>query len=95
MAKIVMSWNINKEDEATYFEFVVQEWLPELMKLGLRPMQAWYTLYGDGPQIISTAEAVTGDDLDGLRNIVRSDEWKTLVTKLDRYVTDYKQRLAK
>ena len=90
-----MSWNINKEDEATYFEFVVQEWLPELMRLGLRPMQAWFTLYGDGPQIVSTAEAIAGEEIETLREIVRSDEWKGLVTKLDRYVTDYKQRISK
>ncbi len=96
MGKIIMSWNLNKEDESNYFEFIVQEFLPEMMKLGLRPTQAWFNLYGPGPQIISTAEPLdadlTGSDL---RAIVASDDWSALMEKLSRFVSGRSVRVAR
>ena len=52
MFKLLMSWNIRPGREDEYFEFVVQEFGPTLMKLGVRPTDAWYTQYGDSPQIL-------------------------------------------
>ncbi len=91
MIKLVMSWNIKPDEEPAYFEFVVQEFAPRIMKLGIRPTEAWYTVYGEGPQIITVGETEDRETLDG---ILRSDDWAQLMDKLNRFVTDYKQRIV-
>lgn len=89
MVKLIMSWNI-KSDESAYFEFVVQEFAPRIIKLGIRPTEAWYTVYGEGPQIITVGEAQDRETLD---RALASDDWKDLLEKLNGFVTDYKQKI--
>ncbi len=92
MVKLVMSWNIKSQEEPAYFEFVVQEFAPRIMKLGIRPTEAWYTVYGEGPQIITVGEA---NDRETLDRALSSDDWSELMKKLDGFVTDYKQKVVK
>jgi hypothetical protein len=91
MIKLVMSWNIKSDEEPAYFEFVVQEFAPRIMKLGVRPTEAWYTVYGEGPQIITVGEA---PDRETLSRALESDAWAELMEKLQQFVTDYKQRIV-
>ncbi len=94
MAKAVMSWNIKAQDNSEYFEFVVQDLLPSLMKIGLRPTQAWFTMWGNGPQIITTLESVDGD-LDSLKEALQSDEWRDIRERLMCHVKEFKQRIVR
>ncbi len=92
MIKLLMSWDIKSGRENDYFEFIVREFAPIIMKMGLRPTESWYTVYGEGPQILTGA--VT-DDLDAMMNILRSEEWKRLHQKLLTYVTDYRHKVVR
>jgi hypothetical protein len=94
MAKAVLSWNIKSDENAKYFEFVVQDFLPSLMKIGIRPTQAWYTTWGTGPQIITTIESIDGTH-ETLVEALRSKDWMTIRERLFDYITDYKQRITK
>src|SRR5947209_2191066 len=91
MMKLLMSWDIRAGREQPYFEFVVREFAPALMKLGLQPTEAWYTIYGSGPQILTGG--VT-EDMDAMRQILNSDDWRALQEKLMTYVTNYKQKIV-
>ncbi len=91
MYKLLMSWDIKAGREQPYFEFVVQELAPGLMKLGLQPTEAWYTVYGKGPQILTGA--VT-DDLETMRAILAGEEWRQLRERLQHYVTNFQQKVV-
>lgn len=90
MFKLLMSWNIRPGQEEAYFEFVVREFGPGLLKLGIRPTDAWYTQYGDRPQILTGGIA---EDLESLQTALASDEWRNLKKKLSTYVTDYNHKI--
>jgi len=90
MYKLLMSWDIKAGREQAYFEFVVQEFAPGLMKLGLQPTEAWYTVYGKSPQILTGA--VT-KDLGTMREILAGDEWRQLRTRLLTYVSNFEQKV--
>jgi len=90
MYKLLMSWDIKAGREQAYFEFVVQEFAPGLMKLGLQPTEAWYTVYGKSPQILTGA--VT-KDLETMREILAGDEWRQLRTRLLTYVSNFEQKV--
>jgi len=77
--------------EQPYFEFIVREFAPGLMRLGIQPTEAWYTIYGKGPQILTGG--VT-DDLDTMQHILNSQDWQRLHSKLLNYVTNYQQKVV-
>ena len=81
--KLLLSWDILPGREQDYFEFVVQEWIPKVQNLGLEPTDAWFTVYGDQPQILASANV---KNLNTLRQALSSSEWDTLTTRLLDYV---------
>lgn len=91
MIKLLMSWDIRPGKEQEYFEFVVQEFAPRLLRLGIQPTEAWYTVFGAGPQIL--AGGVT-KDRDTLDTILVGEEWLALHKKLLDYVTNYTSKIV-
>lgn len=89
--KLLMSWDIRAGQEQTYFEFAMQTFAPELMKMGWQPTEAWYTLYGDGPQIMT---AGITESVDEMREILDSAEWEELRNQLLEYVTNFQYKVV-
>jgi hypothetical protein len=92
MIKLLMSWDIKSGREQPYFEFVVREFAPGLMRLGLQPSEAWYTVYGKGSQIVTGAVA---EDLDTMRRILSGEDWSKLRTQLMEYVSNFSYKVIK
>ena len=81
-----MNWDIRPGQEQTYFEFAMQTFAPALMKMGWQPTEAWYTLYGDGPQIMTAGITESAEEM---REILDSEEWEELKDQLLEYVTNF------
>lgn len=93
MFKLLLSWDVIPDREQDYFEFMVREFTPRLTSLGITPIEAWFTLYGkEAPQVMM--EGMT-DDLETMRNLLATDEWQTLKTKLLNYVTNFTQKVIR
>lgn len=91
MYKILMSWDIKPFKDQDYFEFMVREFAPKITSLGITPTEAWFAVYGEGPQVV--VEGIT-DDLDTMREIINSKDWESLNTRLQEYVDDYQQKVV-
>jgi len=50
--KLLMTWDIKPGRETAYLDFVTSEFAPGLVRLGIELVEGWYTVYGDGPQIL-------------------------------------------
>ncbi len=92
MVKLLMQWDIRAGREQDFSEFVVREFAPRLMQLGIEPSEVLYTMYGEGPQML-TLGAV--DSAEKLATILRSSGWEKLHTKLLTYVTNYNQKVVR
>ena len=92
MVKLLMSWDIQSGKETDYFEFVMKEFAPGLMRLGLEPTDAWYTMYGNCPQVLTGS--VTRD-IEAMRQILSRQEWYTLRERLMDYVSGYRQKVVR
>jgi len=92
MIKLLMKWDIQPGKDQDYFEFVVREFVPGITQIGLQPTEAWFTLYGDCPQVLTGGVA---EDLPTMRRILASQEWKDLHSKLLDYVTNYEQKIVR
>jgi hypothetical protein len=89
--KLLMSWDILPGQEQTYFEFAMQTFAPALIKMGWQPTEAWYTLYGDAPQILT---AGVTDSAEEMRQILDSEEWDELKGRLLEYVTNFQYKVV-
>lgn len=88
--KLLMNWDIRPGQEQTYFEFAMQTFAPALMKMGWQPTEAWYTLYGDGPQIMTAGVTESAEEM---REILDSEEWEELKSRLLEYVTNFRYKV--
>jgi hypothetical protein len=84
--KLLMTWDILPGQAQEYFEFIVREFLPGMQRLGVEPTDAWYTAYGQGPQIMVGGITST---LDSMTKFLDSTEWRDIVEQLMRYVENY------
>ncbi len=89
--KLLMQWDIRPGREGQYFEFMVREFAPSVMKMGLQIVSAWYTLYGEPPRILLAGVA---RDERTLRQIVDSHEWDDLLGSLLRYVHHFQKKVV-
>jgi hypothetical protein len=91
LTKLLMTWDIIPGQEQAYIDFNAREFVPRLMKMGLQPMDSWFTLYGDAPQV--TVGWVT-DDADVIRKAIRSREWAELQRDLANFVTNFRYKVV-
>lgn len=89
--KILMTWDILPGKEQEYFEFVVRDFMPGIQRLGLEASDAWFTMYGDQPQILA---AVQSPSLNSLQKVLDSSEWDALRHQLMDYVEDFNYKIV-
>ncbi|MGH2520930.1 MAG: hypothetical protein ACRDH2_00370 [Anaerolineales bacterium] len=90
--KLLMSWDIKPGQDQEYFEFMVREWVPGLQRLGLEPTDAWLTMYGSSPQILTGG---TAKNLKVMQQILETEEWQALKHQLLSLVDNYDQKVIK
>jgi len=88
--KLLMTWDILPNREQEYFEFVISDFLPEIKQLGIRPVDAWYTMYGEQPQIMVAAKTQSQVSLNGA---MASKEWQRLLDNLLQFVENFSYKV--
>lgn len=89
--KLLMTWDILPNSEQEYFEFVISEFIPEIKELGIVPVDAWYTMYGDRPQIMVAAKIRSKTDLE---SALASPEWDALLQDLLTFVENFEYKVV-
>lgn len=89
--KLLMTWDILPGQEQAYIDFNAREFVPRLMKMGLQPMDSWYTLYGDVPQVMV---GWVSDDIEVIRKAVGGAEWRELEEALTHYVVNFRYKIV-
>ena len=89
--KLLMTWDILSGKEQEYFEFVVRDFIPGLQRLGMEPSDAWFTMYGNQPQIMVSAQM---PGMNALQLMLDSPDWKSLTQRLLDYVENFDYKLV-
>lgn len=84
--KILMTWDILPGREQEYFEFIVRDWIPGLQRIGMEPSDAWFTMFGNQPQIMTAAQM---SNLNALQRVIKSNDWVDLTQRLLDYVENF------
>lgn len=88
--KIVMTWDISHDSEQEYFEFIISEFVPSMQRLGLQPLDAWATLYGEYPQI---QVGMIASDADTAQRMLETAAWSSLREKLFEYIENFSYKI--
>ena len=91
MIKLLITWDIKAGHESDYVEFLMREFGPAVNRIGLQMTDAWYTIYGEGPQVL--VGAVT-ESLEQMQRVLTGKEWKALEDKLLTHVDNYRRRIV-
>ena len=89
--KLIMTWDILPGREQEYFEFVVRDFIPGMQKLGLEVSDAWFTMFGEQPQIMAAAQM---SNLASLNRVLASTEWQELTRLLLDYVENFQHKIV-
>ncbi|MFN2131000.1 MAG: hypothetical protein ACK2VD_10785 [Anaerolineae bacterium] len=90
--KVLLTWNSHPRYEKELFHHV-RELVNKASPLGLELRDAWYTIYGEAPEIL--LGFVSRKEQDGtLEAILSSDEWRQIVQEVKDYTIDYEQRIV-
>lgn len=89
--KLLMTWNILPGHEQDYFEFVVRDFIPGVQKMGLELSDAWYTAYGNRPQILAAGQMPS---IQAMKRLINSREWKELNARLLDLVDSYQFKIV-
>jgi hypothetical protein len=85
-----MTWDISPDRDQEYFEFVIGEFVPGVQRLGLQPIEAWATIYGQYPQI---QVGLLADDAQRAQQVFDSLEWMHLQEQLFGYVDNFSYKV--
>lgn len=88
--KLLMTWDILPNLEQEYFEFVISDFIPEIKGLGISPVDAWYTMYGNQPQIMVAAKTQSQA---ALNVAMASKEWQRLIENLMQFVDNFSYKV--
>lgn len=78
--------------EQEYFEFLVREFVPGLQRLGVEPTEAWYTTYGEGPQMLA---GFVAENHEVMQQALATGEWAELRNQLFEYVINFNSKVVK
>lgn len=89
--KFTQGWSIVPGAEAKYSEFVQEEYLPTMEKIGLKVVGGWRVVVGSGPNIISESSA---PGIVPIATALDTDDFRRIMRKLKTsYVTGYHSRI--
>ena len=88
--KILMTWDIAENNEQEYFEFVINEFVPGVQRMGFQPLDAWATLYGEYPQI---QVGMIASDAESAQHMFETAEWISLQEKLFGYIENFSYKI--
>lgn len=89
--KLLMTWDILPGKEQEYFEFIVRDWIPGLQRMGMEPSDAWFTMYGEQPQIMAAAQM---SSLNSIQRVLDTQDWKNLTQSLLDYVENFDYKVV-
>lgn len=91
MIKLIMTWNIREGKETEYLEFLTRDFTRMLSAMGLQPTDAWYAVWGKGPQVLAAGVI---EDMEAMEKALASDEWEQLRQKLQEFVVDLRHKVV-
>jgi hypothetical protein len=92
--KLMLVYDVQSGQMESYYQFIMNEMVPTVQKMGLYIFQVWHTPWAWGDHPVRQAEFVA-EDLDTVRDVLNSETWIMLENKLQEYATNYHRKVVR
>lgn len=92
MSTIFFYWDIKPDKDKDYMDFIFNDYLPSMSRLGITVTDGWLKMAGEGPQIMALGES---DDHATTRQALGSREFRATENRLLMYVENYSKHVAR
>lgn len=92
MSTIFFYWDVKADKDQEYLNFVWNDYLPSMARLGISMQDGWLKIAGEGSQIWALGET---DDHPSALNALQSREFQNVENRLLDYVENYSHRFAR
>ena len=92
MSTIFFYWDIKPEKDKEYMNFIFNDYLPSMSKIGISVTDGWLKVAGDGPQIMAVGES---EDSATILTALETREFRAAEHRLQGYVTNYSKHLSR
>ncbi len=89
--KLLLTYDPIPDQREAYFRYILGEFVPALEQMGLTMCDAWYTAYGAYPLRLN---GFIAQDMSTLEEILASETFKDLETRLQELVSNYARRIV-
>jgi hypothetical protein len=89
---LIFKYDVRSEVQETYFRYIIGEFTPALQEYKVYLQEAWHVAYGDYPE--RQIEYIT-DNLENLRRLFESSDWRKLEDRLKDFTTHYSRRITR
>jgi hypothetical protein len=94
--KLILFYDLSTAESEAYYQFVMTEMVPAAHDMGLYIFRAFHTIPGPeaGSQPMRQVEYVA-ESLEAVENLLDSDKWHELESRLEQYVTNYSRKVVR
>ena len=92
MSTVFFYWDIKPTKDKDYLDFIFQDYLPSMAKMGISVTDGWLKVAGEGSQIIAVGEC---DDAATALTAFKSREFLATEARLLKFVDNYSKHLAR
>jgi hypothetical protein len=92
MSTIFFYWDVKPEKDKEYMDFIFNEYLPSMARMGINVTDGWLKIAGEGSQIIALGES---DDVITSISALESREFRATENRLLNYVENYSKHIGR
>lgn len=92
MSTIFFYWDIKPEKDKEYMDFIFNDYIPSMARVGINVTDGWLKVAGEGAQIMALGES---DDYSTARAALQSREFRAAEGRLLQFVENYSKHLAR
>ena len=86
----IQHWDVTPGEYEDYASFIINDYNPNMQKMGIPLVGGYYVKIGEGPRIVAVS---TVHETANLRSIMSSRDYEDLLSRLFRYVWKYSNKV--
>lgn len=91
MVKLIMTLDVRDGRESQFLEFVNNEFARSLAAMTIQPTEAWYAIWGEGPQAMLCGIA---EDVSAMERAFTSDDWRAMKEKIAGFADTFSYKVV-
>ena len=91
MYKLILYYDVNPQTIQEYYKFIMSKYIPGIENQGLKMIEAWTTVWGNGP---NRQIGFVTQEKESVELLLENEQWFDLNDTLHQFVTDFSYKVV-